>query len=79
MVTVPGASLSRSAVTPIFRISLSMVDTSCKPGTFSNVTVSAVNNAAHSSGNAAFLAPEMMTVPFSDLPPLISNLSMIWF
>ena len=74
--TVPGTDGSRSAETPMLRTSLSMVDTSCRPGTFSSETVSAVSSAAHSSGKAAFFAPEIVTVPFSALPPLMRILSM---
>ena len=65
----------RSALTPMWRISLTMVDTSCKRGTFDRVSVSAVKSAAQSSGSAAFLAPAMATLPFKERPPRISNLS----
>src|SRR3990167_3205352 len=59
----------------MLRISLSMVATSCRPGTFSSVTVCAVSRAAQSSGSAAFLAPEISTVPASELPPFMRSLS----
>ena len=52
MRTVP--SSARSAVTPMLRMSLSMVRTSCNWGTLSRVTGSAVSSAAHNSGRAAF-------------------------
>src|SRR3982751_6601508 len=63
----------------MLRISLSMVDTSCRRGTLCSVTVSAVSRAAHSSGSAAFFAPEISTVPANDLSPLMSSLSMSFF
>ena len=66
----------RSAVTPILRMSLSMVATSCKCGTLASVTGWSVNKAAHSSGKAAFLAPEISTSPCKALPPRIRSLSM---
>src|SRR3954471_7622649 len=73
MRTLP--SSRRVASTPMLRSSLSMVLTSCSCGTFSSVTGSAVSSAAHSSGSAAFLAPEMRTSPWRRRPPRISNLS----
>src|SRR3954452_5428852 len=73
MRTLP--SSRRVASTPMLRSSLSMVLTSCSCGTFSSVTGSAVRRAAHSSGSAAFLAPEMRTSPWRRRPPRISNLS----
>ena len=73
MRTVP--SSARSAVTPILRMSLSMVLTSCSWGTLSRVTGSAVSSAAHNSGKAAFLAPETSTSPCKVRPPRIRSLS----
>ena len=70
-------SSPRSALTPMLRIKRSMVATSCKRGTLSNVKGWAVNKAAHSSGKAAFLAPEMGISPFKCRPPRMRNLS-IW-
>ena len=74
MTTVPSGL--NSAVAPMLRINLSMVATSCRRGMFFSVTGPAVSSAAHSSGSAAFLAPEMRTSPFSGRPPRIRSLSM---
>ncbi len=60
----------------MFLSNLSMVATSCKSGTLFKVTGSALKSAAHSSGSAAFLAPEMLTSPFNALPPWMINWSM---
>ena len=65
-----------SVFTPMLSSSLRMVATSCKRGTLSRRTGSSVSSAAHISGSAAFLAPEMMTSPFRARPPVIRNLSM---
>ena len=64
-VTASGAASLRSARTPMLRSSFSVVATSCSRGTLASVTGSAVSSAAHSSGSAAFLAPEMATSPSS--------------
>ena len=68
--------LLRAATTPILRSNWRAVFTSCRRGTLVSVTGSAVNSAAHSSGNAAFFAPEMLTSPCSERPPRIRSLSM---
>jgi hypothetical protein len=52
-----------------------MVPMSLSRGTLVNVTGSLVSSAAQSSGNAAFLAPEMAISPQSGTPPAISSLS----
>src|SRR5688572_14858391 len=63
-------------VTPMLRISVSMVATSCRRGTFCSTTGWSVRRAAHSSGSVAFLAPEIRTSPWSCRPPRIKSLSM---
>jgi len=54
-----------------------MVDTSFKEGTLTNLMGSALSKAAQISGKAAFLAPEMLTMPFKDLPPRMSKVSIL--
>jgi hypothetical protein len=69
MRTVPESGVPAapcSALTPILRINFSIVDTSCSRGTLVRVTGSLLSSAAHNSGKAAFLAPEISTVPASD-------------
>ena len=61
--------------TPRVRSSLSIVATSCSRGTFDSCTRSLVSSAAHSSGRAAFLAPEIATSPSSRRPPRMRSLS----
>ena len=51
--------------TPIWPSSFSIVRTSCKSGTFSRCTGSALSRLAHRIGNAAFFAPETTTSPDS--------------
>jgi hypothetical protein len=68
---------SRSTCTPMLRIRVTIVATSCRRGTFSSTTGSAVSSAAQSSGSAAFFAPEIVTSPRSSRPPRISSLSMV--
>ena len=64
-----------SVRTPMFSSRRRMVRTSCRRGTLTSFTGSAVSSAAHISGSAAFLAPEMCTSPLSWRPPRISSLS----
>ena len=78
MFTVWPAASAQSAVAPIWRNSFNVVATSCRRGTCVNCTGSAVSNAAHSSGRAAFLAPEMATSPCKGRPPRMRSLSMLW-
>ena len=72
-----GRGVERSAAAPMWRSSLSVVVTSCSRGTLASVTGSATSSAAHSSGSAAFLAPEIATSPWSGRPPRMRSLSMM--
>ena len=54
-----------------------MVDTSFRDGTLTSLMGSALSKAAQISGNAAFLAPAMLTSPFKDLPPRINKVSIL--
>ncbi len=67
---------SRSAATPIWRSSFSVVTTSCSCGTLSTMNSSGVSRLAARIGSAAFFAPEIVTSPPSGLPPRILSLSM---
>jgi hypothetical protein len=71
----PTFEVSRVTLTPICASSFSMVPMSLRCGTLVKVTGSFVSSAAHSSGRAAFFAPEMATSPESGMPPAISSLS----
>src|SRR5574343_152514 len=62
--------------TPMFSSNSRMVATSRKRGTLRSMTGWSLSKAAHNSGNAAFLAPETVTVPFRRRPPTMRNLSM---
>src|SRR6516164_7353466 len=76
-VTVASPLPPGSATTPIVRRRRVIVATSCRRGTFCSCTRSAVSSAAHSSGSAAFLAPEMTISPASRRPPRMRSLSIV--
>src|ERR1700690_1698401 len=59
--------------------SLAMVTMSRTKGILRSVTGSQVSNAAAIAGKAEFLAPLILTVPCSDFPPRILNLSIRHF
>src|SRR4051812_22395557 len=59
----------------MLRISFSAVATSWSRGTLWSVTGPSTSSVAHSSGRAAFLAPEIVTSPFRRRPPRIRSLS----
>ena len=65
-----------SVLTPMLSSRRRMVATSCRRGTLVSVTGSDVSRAAHSSGKAAFLAPEIRTSPCNWRPPRMMSLSM---
>src|SRR6201996_2073770 len=73
----PSVSAPQLTSTPMLRISLSTVATSCSRGTLCSVTGPGTSSAAHSSGSAAFLAPEIVTSPWRRRPPRIRSLSMV--
>src|SRR5450830_33325 len=60
---------------PVWPSSLSMVETSCRFGTFVSSRSPEVKRPAHRMGRAAFFAPEMAMSPFRRLPPLMRSLS----
>ncbi len=69
----PGMDADRAVVVALgadtmLRTSFSIVDTSCRRGTLCSVTGSSVSSAAHSSGSAAFLAPDISTSPLRLAP-----------
>ena len=53
-----------------------MKRTSLRSGTWRMTHFPAVNNVAAMMGSTAFLAPLMVTSPWSGTPPLINKLSM---
>src|ERR1700712_2636963 len=71
----PSVSAPQFTATPMLRISFSAVATSCSFGTLCSVTGPGTSSVAHSSGSAAFLAPEIVTSPWRRRPPRIRSLS----
>src|SRR5689334_8272162 len=73
--TVPGCEVS--SLTPICDSSDCMVRTSLRRGTLLSVTGSGDSSAAHSNGNAAFLAPDARISPCNGPLPAILSLSTV--
>src|SRR5665213_1501806 len=66
---------SDECLTPICVSSFCIVRTSFNCGTLVSFSGSADSSDAHSSGSAAFLAPEMTTSPARRVPPSMTSLS----